>query len=348
MSEVKIARDDLTVLLNCLYDMDTDKIDVSHPSDRIDDLVRFDLGDAQESTIRFTKDRDDYHDAHDDVGLEGGDIPHKELPDSCDYTNIFMASGILDAENHEEVIDFLETRGCVDLNEGQEPVFVGFDTNVIPWRLQHVFDLDPSEDYADNRPLVNGFVLASGVRRELDWDSKHDKNSTRQLIDAFGDEFKEFVNQPKGSRRVGRLGISQYNELRNHNYGEEIRCGTGDEDIVEAYDDYTDERRREAVLLSNDYNFVDRAKNSYVPAQRVELPDSLPRKAEASWYEIADTLYLMAVVFGVVSLPKATVYGVWTGKTGGEWQDEIVKIDCRSPKLRKNLERNMEILDAYR
>jgi len=348
MSEVKLARDDLTVLLNCLYDLEADTINVSHPSNRIDDLVRFDLGDAHESKIRFTKDREDYGDARDDVRFEDGEAAHKDLPDSRDYANIFMASGVVDAENHDEVLDFLETEGRADLNEGHEPVFAGFDTNVIPWRLQRVFGLDPSKDYGDKRPLVNGFVLASGVRRELDWDAKHDKNSTRQLVDAFGDEFKQFVNQPKGSRRVGRLGIAQYNELRNHNYGEEIRCERGDDEIVKAYDNYTEDRRRDAVLLSNDYNFVERAKNSYVPAQRVGLPDSLPRKKTASWYEIADTLYLMAVVFGVVSLPKATVYGVWTGKDGREWQDEMVKIDCRSPKLQSRIERNIEILDAYR
>lgn len=348
MSEIKLEREDLTVLLNSLYDLGTEKVDVSHPSTQIGDLVCFDLGDAEESTVRFTKDCGDYGDVHDDVGLETGDVAHKDLPSSRDYANIFMASGILEAENHSEVMEFLEKEGRADLNEGHEPVFVGFDTNVIPWRPHRLFGLDPSEDYGNERPLVNGFALASGVRRELDWDAKHDGNSTRALVDAFGDEFEEFVNQPKGSRRIGRLGITQYNELRNHNYGEEIRCETGDDPIIEVYDDYTSDRRRDAVLLSNDYNFVERAKSSFVPAKRVEFPESLPRKVTASWGEISDTLYLMAVVFGVVSLPKATVYGVWTGKEGHEWRDEKVKVKCRSPKLQKDIERNIEILDAYR
>lgn len=342
---MKLERSNLVSLLNALHDLDVDYLDVSHPSSDVGDLVEFELGDPRESTVRFEHDSDSYADARNQVGLDHGDRAQKELPDSRDYANCMMAAGVLEAENHDEVLEFLEREGRVDVKAGHEPVFAGFDTNLLPWAPQDVFGMDPL-DSDEDRPLINGFTVASGVREELTWDAKHSKNDAFDLVDAFGDEFEEFIGQPAGANRVGRLGIVQYTKLRSHSYGEQVECDRGDDAIVNAYDEYTRDRRREVVLLSNDHNFVERAKNSFVPAERIVFPD-VPRKSSASWEEIADSIYYLAVAFGVVILPKATVYGVWRGKDGNEWTDEMVKVDCRSPKLQDQLERNIDVLKAY-
>ena len=65
---------------------------------------------------------------------------------------------------------------------------------------------------------------------------------------------------------------------------------------------------------------------------------------EASWRAIQDTLYILAVLFGVLELPKVTLYGVWKGEGGQAWQDELIEIDCRSPKVEPLLERDLTIL----
>jgi len=44
-------------------------------------------------------------------------------------------------------------------------------------------------------------------------------------------------------------------------------------------------------------------------AARVKYDDELPRKTTASWEEVEKPLYLMAVVFNVIVLPKMTVCG---------------------------------------
>ena len=56
---------------------------------------------------------------------------------------------------------------------------------------------------------------------------------------------------------------------------------------------------------------------------------------------------LGAVVFGVVKLPKVTIYGVWKGKEGRDWHNENVELDCRSPKVQEMVERDRRIIDAF-
>lgn len=80
--------------------------------------------------------------------------------------------------------------------------------------------------------------------------------------------------------------------------------------------------------------------------QRVKFPQRVPDSVEVSWRAIQDTLYALAVQFGVLELPKVTLYGVWKGKEGQSWQDETVEIECRSPKVEPLISRDMEILGA--
>lgn len=66
-----------------------------------------------------------------------------------------------------------------------------------------------------------------------------------------------------------------------------------------------------------------------------------------SWEAIQDTLYMLTVLFGVLSLPKVTLYGVWKGKEGMDWHDETLKLNCRSPKIEPLIERGIAIVEAH-
>lgn len=70
------------------------------------------------------------------------------------------------------------------------------------------------------------------------------------------------------------------------------------------------------------------------------------RKATGSWTQATELLYYLAVLFGIVVLPKVTMYGVWNGKDGRHWQHEQLDIDCQSPKVEPQLDRDLTILDA--
>lgn len=101
-----------------------------------------------------------------------------------------------------------------------------------------------------------------------------------------------------------------------------------------------------AILFSNDHGFVEQSLEAGVPAQVIQFPVDVPRTATGSWTQATDLLYYLTVVFGVVVLPKVTVYGVWNGKDGRHWQREQIDIDCRSPKVGTQLKRDLTILNA--
>lgn len=336
---MKLGRSQLTVLLNALFDTDTRSIPVKHPSGEVGELIRIDLGEADASNVAVTLDEKEYASKRADVNRTYGEPAVTELPEADDYVKAFLAGGLISVPNAEEIEDFLQTNGYPDLTAGHEPVVAGFDTNLLAWYPYSVLGLEPGAEAA-----VNGFIVVTGVFNELKWDQK--RQNTEAIERAFGVEFGALWNQPAGKRRIGRLGETCYRQLRDHRYADEVVSDRGDEAIVQAVANYQTDSRKTALLFSNDRNFIERAEANRVRAQRVEFPRELPARVEGSWEAIGNTLYVLAVLFGVLVLPKVTLFGVWKGKGGQAWHDEMVKIDCRSPKVEEFLARDKKILDS--
>lgn len=336
---MQLTRAHLTVLLNALYDTGTTTISVAHPSETIGELFRIELGEPDASTVSIEKDAQAYAEAREEVNREHGTPVVDELPKPQSYVNAFLAGALLDPPNMTAIEEFLDRYGNPDLSAGHKPVVAGFDTNLLPWRMANVLALYPGQE-----AVVNGFALATGVRDELEWDYK--RSNTRPLEEAFGSEFKRLWNQPAGANREGRLGENYYRQLRDHRYADELVTDTGDDAIIGGYDDFQRDGRKDVLLFSNDRDFVERARSHRVLAQRVEFPDDLAEPIRGSWAAIQDTLYILTVLFGALKLPKVTVYGVWQGKSGQEWHDEALKVECRSPKVESIIERDTTILSA--
>lgn len=337
---MKLSRPHLTVLLNALYDTETTTIPVTHPSDAIGELFRINLGDPDDTRIDITTDTEAYADAVREVERIHGSPADDELPAPRSYTNAFLAGGLLAPANQSDIVEFLDRNGYPDLTAGHQPVVAGFDTNLLPWRIADVLDLEPGQESA-----INGFVVPTGVRDELDWDYK--RSNTEPLEAAFGDAFEAFWNQPAGANREGRLGETYYRRLRDHQYADEVVSDTGDDQIIEALGQFQTDSRKTVLLFSNDRNFIERARAHRIRAQRIEFPAQLPSTIHGSWPEIRNTLYVLTILFGVLELPKVTLYGIWRGKGGQAWHEEQIHCDCRSPKVEPLLERDLSIIDAY-
>lgn len=246
----------------------------------------------------------------------------------------------------DDIEEFIQRYGYADLEAGHDPVVLGLDANIISWRLPEVLGIDSETgdtDDRDRRP-TNGYALATGVKEELDWHYK--QYNTHELTKAFGGEFARLDNQPAGANREGFLGLYEYHRLRTNRTADIVECDTGDEAIIRAYEQFNENSRKQAVLLSNDYGFVDRSVDAGVPAQHIDYPIDIPRKATGSWTQATELLYYLAILFGIILLPKVTIYGVWNEKDGRHWQHEQVDLDCRSPKVAPQLERDLAILDA--
>lgn len=339
---MRVKREHLTVLLNRLYDRGDETFTIDHPSDEIGELLRVTLDGYDSCTVRFDTDMDDYAATRQQLALEYGDRVAEDLPEVTAFRNAVIASGIIGFANQDEIKTFLDRYGDPDLMAGHPPVFAGFDTNLMPWRIDRVLGLhDPEQGVG----YVNGFVLATGIRDELDWDYKcHD---TDPFTDAFGQPYEEYWNQPLGAARIGRLGLLTYRRIRDIEQAVEIQSDEGDEAIIGAYDTYDQDQRSDIILFSNDRNFVERARAHRLLGQHVAFPDTFPREATATWRELELLLYMLAVVFGVIEVPSVTIHGVWRGKDELDWQYERVKLDARSPKLEPKLEGDLAIVESY-
>lgn len=343
-----VDRQRLMVLLNALFDQGVDSIPVKHPCDDIGELVQIELNDNGLASVRFTQGTITYQDNRETIPAKYGESPYNDLPDAQTYTRAMVASGHIELKNLDDVVEFVNRHGYADLEAGHDPVVVGLDANIMPWRLPEVLGIDSETGDRDDhsRRPTNGYALATGVKEELDWHFK--QYNTHELTAAFGAEFERLDSQPAGANREGLLGLYEYRRLRTNRTVDIVECGTGDEAIVEGYRKFNEQSRKKAILLSNDRGFVERSNTAGVPAQGIEYPVDLPRKVTGSWTEVCELLYYLSVLFGVVTLPKATVYGVWNGKDGRHWQHEQLDVECRSPKIEPQLKRDLRILTAIK
>lgn len=341
-----IARRRLMVLLNALYDQGIDSIPVAHPCDDIGELLRIELEEDGRATVRFTQGSMTYEDNREMIPAKHGEPAYKDLPDAQTYTRTMVASGHVEPKNLDNIAAFVSRHGYADLEAGHDPVVVGLDANIMAWRLPETlgFDSETGETDTRGRRPTNGYALATGVKEELDWHFK--QYNTNELTAAFGPEFERLDNQPAGANREGLLGLYEYRRLRQDRMVDVVESATGDEAIIDSYREFNTESQKQAILFSNDHGFIDHSIDTGVPAQVVEFPVDIPRKASGSWTQATELLYYLAVLFGVVTLPKVTVFGVWNGKDGRHWQHEQLDIDCRSPKIKPHLERDLAILDA--
>lgn len=343
-----LARKHLMPLLNGLYDLGEKRLSVSHPSPEIGELLEINLDDTMEAAVSVTTDRYEYGDKRDKIEQQYSSTVHEDLPNPQSYVRTLIAGGLFDIANREDIEQFLRYHGFPDLEAGHDPIMAGLDTNLFGYRMPTVLGLSPSgyRRHGDKtRPPVTGFVLSSGVKSELDWHYKH--YDTRELTQAFGEEFDRLDNQPAGKNRQGFLGLYEFRKLMSHRQTDFAYSETGDADIINGYKEYMNDHRKEVLLFSNDSGFVDQAIERGLKAQKVAFPPNIPTETTVAWETVCDLLYMLAVVFGVIVLPKATLYGVWNGKDGSHWKSDMVALDIRSPKLEPRLERDHQIVTRY-
>lgn len=347
---MQLCRHNLMVLLNGLQNLDTTTITVEHPADEFAPLVRIRLDDDQPTaTVQFPTRIDDYERIRDEIRLEHGQRPYDDLPDTNAFVAALTAGGLIEFANQSTVDAYIEDVCYPAVGEGEAPLMVGIDANVFPWGFPQSLDIDHKTGATDDhdRAPTNGYALSNGVVDELHWQFSH--YEVDSLVAAFGEEFARLENQPGGSKREGRLGIQQYQQLIASRNVDLVESDPGDEAIIDGYLRYDRNSRKKPFLLSNDAGFIDQAKEGGLHAQRLVFQSTLPRRVKVEWENVAETLFYLTILFGVLVLPKATLYGVWKGKQDIDWQNEAVDIDCRGSQsaLRPFVVRHRQIAREY-
>lgn len=347
---MELARKHLVVLLNALYHLDEQTISVRHPSAAIGELVKIELEDPQASPIQVTTGAVTYESLVDDIRREHGTQLSEELPNQMAYIKAMIASGLVDVRNRAEIDTFLGRYGYQDLHEGHPPRYAALDTNILPWRMHDALGIDPELHGEEGEPApINGYTLVNGVEEELRHGHRYGETAmdAAALADVFGSEFTRLTGQPNQDSREMRLGLREYRRLRESRPHDIVESGEGDGDIIRSCKDYYAEKPAGVTLFSNDAGFVDRAREQKVPAIQVEFDIDVPKQITGTWDEIALLLYEFAVLFGVIILPKATLYGVWNEKDERNWQAEELEVDCRTTQLKDSISRDQAVVRTY-
>ena len=361
-NRMTLSRRGLMLVLNALWTEGVERVTVEHPCAEIETQLEVDLDGAEESTVRIRAGRQSYKSRRETVHLHHGDHAYEDLPDAHTLPGTHRGRSGQRVQHRRDRL----VLGAIHPPGFGGRTSAGIDANIFPWRVPAVLGIDQQRpEYDDQRPPINGYALSSGVESELDWQFK--QRHTQQIAGAFGPEFERLEDQPAGSRRARFLGSAAFRRLRANRRSEVIKIAEGYEPIVEGYREWAESGRKNVVgfilsavtsrndsaprgtelrhwltadSISNDRGFVNRATDAGVPAVRVEYPVGTPRAVTATWDEIRDTLCVLAVVFGVLKLPKLTLYAVWEHKTGRHWRAQEVDAVAR-------LERDQSVLDAY-
>jgi hypothetical protein len=346
---MELPRRHLMILLNALYAEGVTSIDIDHPGPQFGTLLRVHLEADATATVQFPMRLDEYRKTREEIQLEHGEAPYNDLPDPHGFVAALTASGLVELDNRSAVDEYLRRVCYPAVESGDAPLMIGIDANIFPWAFPELLGIDHQTGSTDDRGRTptNGYALSNGVVDELRW--QYTQHHAPDLVAAFGDEFERLAGQPGGAKRAGRLGIRTYQSLIADRNVDLVNSEPGDEAIVDGYVRYDNDHYKEPLLLSNDYGFIDHAEEAGLYAQHLAFRSSLPRRTTATWLEITDALYDLAILFGVLRLPKVTLFGVWEDKDDSNWRNDEIDIDVRGREaaLRQPLVRHRQIAAEY-
>lgn len=336
-NSIVVPVSDLNVVLNAIAATE-DEITVSHLSRKIEDLYTFEVGNPHDSTIRFEKSAEEYAEARSRIM---GKQARAEVPDKNSYIRSFTTS-VLNYANQSELEDFISRYSGRDPSEGHRPVYGILDANLIRWQLGDPLGIEPPNGGID------GSLLVTGVRDELHrYGGNNEKiQNVNELEEELHPNFGRLFNQFKGQIREQRLGLEHYQHLDSQIYSDEIRSDTGDSSILESCDEFRDQSGYDLLFFSNDGNAVTTATEKKIPAQEVRFSSSLGEETSVSWTEFGQLLYVHAMLFGIIRLPKVDLYGVWVGSEG-DTRGRLL-VDCNSDRIHRRIERNLTSLETWR
>jgi len=333
----KITREQLPLLFNALYSTGNPTITVDHKSTLLSTLYEIELDRGKPATIRFTTNLDQYQEERSDVERQYGEQARSEIPSRRSFLGAFT-SRVLEFDNQDEISEKIDPFRNRRIQHSNTASLAVFDTNLIQYWPAQQLGVAPEQEQG-----LNGYAVVTGVRDELrDYDGDEKINNTRALEDAFGNEFGGLFNQLKGTPRQLRLGRQYWSRLQRELYTEKIKSDKGDNEITAACEN----SGFDLVLFSNDAGFISAGKECGLPSIRVDFPQSFPRKTDVTWEEAATTLYIHAVQFGILRLPKVDLYGVWKRKESEEWESDTLAVRCRSPTVEKQLSRYLKMNES--
>ncbi len=346
MEQFTLQLDELPILLNILYYTDNEVFRI-HPYLLGDDIFKISLG--KEAQITRLISQETYLKKIEKISEFSEITPSFGL-----IRQILLGSGIWPYQNWSEIQRKLDEVISRNPLCGDRMVMIGFDTNCFINRLYSCIKLIYKQKISRF-----GFILSKIVRSELMAMKKIKEvelNKLQETLKQNRDIFSEFWNQDTLSTRIRHLGLVEFNKLRTQsnyiiNDGIIIDGREKDLQIIEDYQNQIERKNSDILLISSDQQFYDQARGPGILSHYLEIPPlkEMPNQFSGTWEQVCDFIYLLSIVFGVISVrakDSIQLFGIWRGKKGSEWDSESINIRIGSSRIIQLLKQQLNIL-AY-
>lgn len=344
MGEHYIPLSQLLLLLNGFYASDAKRFEVHS---LLFNLKLFTAKVGEDSKISEIPDRASYSRQISGLGI-GEEVPRYNV-----YRDCLISAGVLLPVQWEEICRELLEIIDRDKLRGERSVFISLDTNALVERQYTNVSTYLKKARKDREQLKAGYVIATGVISELEkFEEKYSESDITTFKQSLGVDREladQVFNQLKLKSRILRLGYVEYKKIAAREYFEEIESETGDIGIIKGLEQFSKAKDVDVLVLSEDSDFIEKATSHRLLGIRLDYPAELQSNYKVRWEEIAQILYTTSIIYGSIAIKgkiNAKIFGIWKGKKGEHWNNEVLKVKTENRELEEFLAKNLKILEA--
>ncbi|MFW6176153.1 MAG: PIN domain-containing protein [Thermoplasmatota archaeon] len=275
-----------------------------------------------------------------------GPFPDKEkyfnvddLPGYKEYIECLISSGLLNFDNWNKFIDWLEYmyKSEIDPSLSSKSVFLSIDTNMAYYRLiSRRFPINLGDHVIHASDF--DYLLSSIVENEIDHriENKYDHSALKMMgmYTKIGDLRFNFRNRGTLRTRKAKFATQELNYLRGELNAARVKgqaskrnSERNDIRIVESLENFSWSKNIDVALISSDRNMGNHAENSEIPYFVLEMPTSLKKNNKVKSDVVLNLLHDLSLFYGAVKLPelKTTLFGIWGGKRDIDYKNESVR-----------------------
>ncbi len=342
-----LTRDELPILLNVLHAGDNWRLDI-YPFLILKNVFSVDLDDPV--VVKRLVNNKEYSER----------LPENSFPDIIPkyniLRNILIGSGFLKLTNWDDLLNELDKIKEINPLKGDRFTFVGMDTNSYINRIYSVLEHTYKRDIS-----IFFFVLSLIVSKELRAARNIPEGQLEELKESemyrkFHDIFSNFWNTDSLYSRTMHIGRVEFNKqkiksrcLMNDNL-EILKGIDSDLQIIDDFRDQITKHNYNLLMVSSDKHIHDQGRGPGIVCLDLRVPTmkELPEEFSGNWENLYDFLYLCGVYFGAIKVQgnqnSVHIYGLWRGKTRGDWDTESLKIHIGDGPIRDLLEQQLNII----
>lgn len=285
---------------------------------------------------------------------------YREIPEYFDVREALIQSGVLTYANLPELMAKLHRLSERDYFAGDRPIYLALDTNLLRDRFYTT-----QQNWLKMLPRNKiGFCLSPYIKFELNFTrakyrEKHLEKLKKALANGrFEKYIGKFINQNCLEERQRRLGFMEFKKIHRLQWlielptlDEDELQESGDNNILLSYQQAVEERNLDIFLLSRDNDFIAQGEGiAGIHPFLLETPQlNSPQLEVASWFSLAQLLYCLAILYGVIELSgngsNIVLAGIWGGKQMSDWKAERLRADLpEEDPIFHHLLINLEIL----